>query len=105
MVEFAPNVTPITYEAHGDSGFNLADYEIDEEDDHIFPAAQDLGPPEAKRRRQAPGRRRSQGYIPRPANAFILFRRDFVYQKNARLPEGTDVKHSTLSKIIGEHSF
>ncbi|KAF7345274.1 HMG box domain-containing protein [Mycena sanguinolenta] len=46
-----------------------------------------------------PGKRRSQGYIPRPPNAFMLFRADFVRQKH--VPGSIETNHGSLSKIIG----
>lgn len=46
-----------------------------------------------------PGKRRSMGYIPRPPNAFMLFRADFVRQKH--VPGSIETNHGSLSKIIG----
>ena len=40
------------------------------------------------------------GYIPRPPNAFMLFRADFVRQKH--VPGSIEQNHGSLSKIIGE---
>jgi hypothetical protein len=42
------------------------------------------------------------GYIPRPANAFMLFRADFVRQKH--VPGSVEASHGSLSRIIGEFS-
>ena len=53
------------------------------------------------RRRLPPGKRLSQGYIPRPPNAFMLFRANFVRQKH--VPGTIETNHGSLSKIIGEH--
>jgi hypothetical protein len=39
------------------------------------------------------------GYIPRPPNAFMLFRADFVRQKH--VPGSIETNHGSLSKIIG----
>ncbi|KAG6877223.1 hypothetical protein C0993_009329 [Termitomyces sp. T159_Od127] len=39
------------------------------------------------------------GYIPRPPNAFMLFRADFVRQKH--VPGTIETNHGSLSKIIG----
>ncbi|KAF8902739.1 high mobility group box domain-containing protein, partial [Gymnopilus junonius] len=39
-------------------------------------------------------------YIPRPPNAFMLFRADFVKQKH--VPGSVETNHVSLSKIIGE---
>ncbi|KAJ8521059.1 hypothetical protein ONZ45_g2200 [Pleurotus djamor] len=105
-VTFAPNVTPTTY---------LAD---DDDDDLLDPSSSNgsptsaLFPPSnpaalqesagsvpARRRRAPPGKRRSLGYIPRPPNAFMLFRADFVKQKH--VPGSIETNHGSLSKIIG----
>ncbi|KAF8144122.1 high mobility group box domain-containing protein, partial [Mycena galopus ATCC 62051] len=39
-------------------------------------------------------------YIPRPPNAFILFRSSFIRSQN--VPGRVEGNHSTLSKIIGK---
>ncbi|KAG8830397.1 hypothetical protein FRC20_008433, partial [Serendipita sp. 405] len=39
------------------------------------------------------------GYIPRPPNAFILFRNDLIARK--AVPTSSEADHSTISKIIG----
>ncbi|KAF9522781.1 high mobility group box domain-containing protein, partial [Crepidotus variabilis] len=51
------------------------------------------------RKRHPPGKRPSQGYIPRPPNAFMLFRADFVKQRH--VPGSIETNHGSLSKIIG----
>ncbi|TCD63369.1 hypothetical protein EIP91_005622 [Steccherinum ochraceum] len=96
-VIFAPNVTPGT--------FTEPEPVIDE-DSPLPPSPSDaLFPPSLNpdanqsRRRVPPGKRRSQGYIPRPPNAFMLFRADFVRQKH--VPGSIETNHSSLSKIIG----
>ncbi|KAI0084079.1 high mobility group box domain-containing protein, partial [Irpex rosettiformis] len=38
-------------------------------------------------------------YIPRPPNAFMLFRANFVRQKH--VPGSIETNHGSLSKIIG----
>ena len=43
------------------------------------------------------------GYIPRPPNAFMLFRADFVRQKH--VPGSIETNHGSLSKIIGLFAF
>jgi len=43
--------------------------------------------------------KRREGYIPRPPNAFILFRSAFIRDQN--VPGRVEGNHSTLSKIIG----
>ncbi|OAX38659.1 hypothetical protein K503DRAFT_849908 [Rhizopogon vinicolor AM-OR11-026] len=64
----------------------------------LFPPSE-LPPQTATRRRVPPGKRRSLGYIPRPPNAFMLFRADFVRQKH--VPGSIETNHGSLSKIIG----
>ncbi|KAJ7238846.1 hypothetical protein B0H12DRAFT_88235 [Mycena haematopus] len=64
----------------------------------LFPPSATPAPPPT-RKRVPPGKRRSQGYIPRPPNAFMLFRADFVRQKH--VPGSIETNHGSLSKIIG----
>lgn len=45
------------------------------------------------------GKRRDPSYIPRPPNAFILFRCAFIKEQN--VPGKVEGNHSRLSKIIG----
>ncbi|KIM41292.1 hypothetical protein M413DRAFT_445326 [Hebeloma cylindrosporum] len=51
--------------------------------------------------RSAPrrGRKKPVNHIPRPPNAFILFRSAFI--KSRHVSTGVETNHSTLSKIIG----
>ncbi|CCA72393.1 hypothetical protein PIIN_06327 [Serendipita indica DSM 11827] len=44
-------------------------------------------------------RKNQEGHIPRPPNAFILFRSDLVARK--AVPTSLEADHSTISKIIG----
>ncbi|KAF7355947.1 Repressor ROX1 [Mycena venus] len=44
-------------------------------------------------------RRQPEGHIPRPPNAFILFRSSFI--RSQRVSPDVETNHSTLSKIIG----
>ena len=46
------------------------------------------------------GRKRDASYIPRPPNAFILFRSSFI--RSQQVPGKVEGNHSTLSKIVGE---
>ncbi|KIM70917.1 hypothetical protein SCLCIDRAFT_18884 [Scleroderma citrinum Foug A] len=78
---FAHNVT------HGT--FDEADLIDDLIADPSLPSAQLFPPSElpaqpAARRRAPPGKRRSLGYIPRPPNAFVLFRADFVARNTSQ---------------------
>ena len=45
------------------------------------------------------GKRRDPSYIPRPSNAFILFRSAFI--RDRKVSDKVEGKHSSLSKIIG----
>ena len=96
-VTFAPNVTPVTY--------NEQDELLDENalaeapEGALFPPSQSPPPPPETKRRTG-GKRRSQSHIPRPPNAFMLFRADFVRQKH--VPGSIETSHVSLSKIIGQ---
>ncbi|KAF8976161.1 hypothetical protein BDQ17DRAFT_1441241 [Cyathus striatus] len=93
-ISFAPNITPITYADPSDSDSESPPSPTI----HLFPPSSLPAPPPT-RKRQPPGKRRSQGYIPRPPNAFMLFRADFVRQKH--VPGTIETNHGSLSKIIG----
>lgn len=97
-VSFAPNITPVTYNDQDDLD---EDALAESSQSALFPPSQSPAPlpplPEMKRR---PGKRRSQSHIPRPPNAFMLFRADFVRQKH--IPGSIETSHVSLSKIIGE---
>ncbi|TFK66380.1 hypothetical protein BDN72DRAFT_899899 [Pluteus cervinus] len=94
-VTFAPNVTPGTFtEPEGASSAS----EPSSPTSTLFPPSTEPAPPPA-RKRIPPGKRPSQGYIPRPPNAFMLFRADFVRQKH--VPGSIETNHGSLSKIIG----
>ena len=96
-VTFAPNVTPVSY--HDDSSTSEPGSPTSAAPSSaIFPPSETPAPPPA-RRRCPPGKRRSLGYIPRPPNAFMLFRADFVRQKH--VPGTIETNHGSLSKIIG----
>ncbi|KAG6827229.1 hypothetical protein H0H92_012711 [Tricholoma furcatifolium] len=94
-VTFAPNVTPISYAE--DEGSSSSDSESPSIAP-LFPPSENPAPAPS-RRRAPPGKRRSMGYIPRPPNAFMLFRADFVRQKH--VPGTIETNHGSLSKIIG----
>ncbi|KAI6097210.1 hypothetical protein F5141DRAFT_1150090 [Pisolithus sp. B1] len=95
-VTFAPNVTPVTY--NDPLSFDISTAEPHSPTSHLFPPSESPAPPPS-RRRVPPGKRRSLGYIPRPPNAFMLFRADFVRQKH--VPGSIETNHGSLSKIIG----
>ncbi|KAG5642355.1 hypothetical protein DXG03_002979 [Asterophora parasitica] len=93
-VTFAPNVTPISFVEPDDGSCSTASSPTST----LFPPSATPAPPPT-RRRAPPGKRRSMGYIPRPPNAFMLFRADFVRQKH--VPGTIETNHGSLSKIIG----
>ncbi|KAG8217018.1 hypothetical protein J3R82DRAFT_7334 [Butyriboletus roseoflavus] len=97
-VTFAPNVTPGTYKESDDLTLETVDEVSLSPDAQLFPPSEQLPNP-ASKRRAPPGKRRSLGYIPRPPNAFMLFRADFVRQKH--VPGSIETNHGSLSKIIG----
>ncbi|PIL23039.1 transcription factor [Ganoderma sinense ZZ0214-1] len=94
-LSFAPNVTPSTY-VEVDDDIN-GDANPPSPTTALFPPTEP--PPAPTRRRLPPGKRLSQGYIPRPPNAFMLFRANFVRQKH--VPGSIETNHGSLSKIIG----
>ncbi|KAF9234722.1 hypothetical protein BU15DRAFT_78731 [Melanogaster broomeanus] len=97
-VTFAPNVTPGTYTESDDVSFESTPESSLPTNAQLFPPSE-LPPNPPTRRRAPPGKRRSLGYIPRPPNAFMLFRADFVRQKH--VPGSIETNHGSLSKIIG----
>ncbi|KAG5715216.1 Repressor ROX1 [Termitomyces sp. T112] len=96
-VTFAPNVTPVTF-VEEEELTSPSSPEPASPTSALFPPSETPAPPPA-RRRAPPGKRRSMGYIPRPPNAFMLFRADFVRQKH--VPGTIETNHGSLSKIIG----
>lgn len=109
-IAFAPNVTPGTYVEPG-SEEDMASLPPDgvqlpsphDAASLLFPpSGSSMAAPTSTttgRKRYPPGKRPSQGYIPRPPNAFMLFRADFVKQRH--VPGSIETNHGSLSKIIG----
>ncbi|KAI9458731.1 hypothetical protein HD554DRAFT_2138637 [Boletus coccyginus] len=97
-VTFAPNVTPGTYNDSDHPALDTPDEPALPPDAQLFPPSEHPSVP-ASKKRTPPGKRRSLGYIPRPPNAFMLFRADFVRQKH--VPGSIETNHGSLSKIIG----
>ncbi|EIN08248.1 hypothetical protein PUNSTDRAFT_143890 [Punctularia strigosozonata HHB-11173 SS5] len=100
-VTFAPNVTPGTYSTDPAASLAAADPDSKPEA-QLFPvvdAPSTGAKPDAPKRRAPPGRRRSVGHVPRPPNAFMLFRANFVKQKH--VPGSIETNHGSLSRIIG----
>lgn len=58
-------------------------------------------PPPTRPRRRGP-RRDSVEHIPRPPNAFMLFRQNFVHQRH--VPGSIETNHNSLSRIVGEYT-
>ena len=87
-IEFTPNVTPTTF--------------TDDTPPLLQPATAYIFPPEEEafaNENPKPRGRKGSGYIPRPPNAFILFRSSFI--KSQHVTSDVETNHSTLSKIIG----
>ena len=95
-LSFAPNVTPSTF-VEVDDDIN-GDANPPSPSTALFPPTEPATTAPT-RRRLPPGKRLSQGYIPRPPNAFMLFRANFVRQKH--VPGSIETNHGSLSKIIG----
>ncbi|KAI0338069.1 hypothetical protein BDW22DRAFT_1423288 [Trametopsis cervina] len=94
---FAANMTPITYST-------------DQHSFELTPAATAPGtfmyepPPDlvvAEPTKTSHAKKKDESYIPRPPNAFILFRSSFI--KAQHIPEKIEGNHSHLSKIIGKY--
>jgi len=96
---FAPNMTPGTF-VESENGHDPI--ESLSSSSALFPPSEAM-PIASRRRRAPPGKRLSRGYIPRPPNAFMLFRADFVRQKH--VPGSIETNHGSLSKIIGGNLF
>lgn len=88
-IAFAPNVTPGTYHDPPSPADTSAE-------SLLFPTCDDGG---AAARRAAHAKKRPENHIPRPPNAFILFRSSFIKQQH--VSSEVETNHSTLSKIIG----
>ena len=87
-IEFTPNVTPTTF--------------TEDTPPPLQPSAAYIFPPEEEpfaNENPKPRGRKGSGYIPRPPNAFILFRSSFI--KSQHVTSEVETNHSTLSKIIG----
>lgn len=89
-LSFAVNVTPITY---SDTPPPLVDCPPSEF--IMFPPTGEISAP----RRQPHSKKKPENHIPRPPNAFILFRSSFI--KSQHVSTEVETNHSTLSKIIG----
>ncbi|KAF7310871.1 Phosphoacetylglucosamine mutase [Mycena chlorophos] len=94
-IGFAPNLTE---QAFSDTPPPLVDIPATPVSSFIFADESSFaGAPQETRRIHA--RKKSSGHVPRPPNAFILFRSSFI--KSQQVSETVETNHSTLSKIIG----
>lgn len=100
-VQFAFNVTPVYYTAPSPTPSQYGCPLPTSLPLPLFPPCA-TSAPAPTRRRVPPGGRRSQGYVPRPPNAFMLFRADFVRRKH--VSGSIETYHDSLGKIIGQLS-
>ncbi|TDL25438.1 hypothetical protein BD410DRAFT_801461 [Rickenella mellea] len=89
---FAPNVTPVTFIEPPPSVEDVP------AESTLFPSAFEE-PVTSAPRRQTHGKKRAEDHIPRPPNAFILFRSSFI--KSQHVSSEIEGNHGTLSKIVG----
>jgi hypothetical protein len=88
QIAFAPAVTPGTFTEE-------PSVESAESAPSLFPSTLDGAGP----KRPGHGKKKADDHIPRPPNAFILFRSSFI--KSRHVSTEVETNHSTLSKIIG----
>jgi hypothetical protein len=84
QIAFAPAVTPGTFPEES----------LEEGTQTLFPSTDGTVP-----RKPGHGKKKAEDHIPRPPNAFILFRSSFI--KSRHVSTEVETNHSTLSKIIG----
>lgn len=89
-ISFATNVTPVTF---NEPCTFVPDTSPSES--LLFPSLEDG----TASRRPAHSKKKPENHIPRPPNAFILFRSAFI--KGQHVSTDVETNHSTLSKIIG----
>ncbi|KIL65747.1 hypothetical protein M378DRAFT_459398 [Amanita muscaria Koide BX008] len=101
-VSFTANMTSTTFDitsshsSQGDDLPPLVDAPVISEFQFFTP---DDGYPNPKSKRVPHSKKRPENHIPRPPNAFILFRSSFI--KSQHVSAEVETNHSTLSKIIG----
>lgn len=89
-IAFAANLTPVTFnETAPSTPTSPASESL------LFPSAD----PAVVSRRPGHTKKKPANHIPRPPNAFILFRSAFI--KSQHVSTEVETNHSTLSKIIG----
>ena len=90
-IEFAQTITPFTY---NDPPTPISDDGSSISDSSLFPPSSD-----STAKKPAHSKKKPENHIPRPPNAFILFRSSFI--KSQHVSTEVETNHSTLSKIIG----
>jgi len=90
---FDSDFTPIPYSP------DSPDIEIAAEQAPRFELVSEEDVPRISATKSSHAKKRGAGHIPRPPNAFILFRSSFI--KSESVPGNIEGNHSTLSKIIG----
>lgn len=91
---FSTDMTPITF-SNGPTSYELPSNGVPPEMSiYSPPASPAFGPIRASH-----AKKRDPSYIPRPPNAFILFRSSFIRAEH--IPGKIEGNHSALSKIIG----
>ncbi|TFK62854.1 hypothetical protein BDN72DRAFT_902886 [Pluteus cervinus] len=116
-IAFTTAMTPITFTSNAGAAFNstppsssLPDSTFDDmpplvdapplsSEFILFPPAEESNLSAAAARKQAHSKKKPENHIPRPPNAFILFRSSFI--KSQHVSTEVETNHSTLSKIIG----
>ncbi|RPD60362.1 hypothetical protein L227DRAFT_563598 [Lentinus tigrinus ALCF2SS1-6] len=92
---FATQLPPISYSIGGPNAELPAEEPAPEMAMYSPPGTPMLAPT-----RSSHAKKRDASYIPRPPNAFILFRSSFI--RAQRIPGEIEGNHSALSKIIGK---
>ncbi|KAH9165614.1 hypothetical protein EDB89DRAFT_290018 [Lactarius sanguifluus] len=90
---FDSDFTPIPYSP------DAPDFEMAAEQAPRFELVSEEDIPRISATKPSHAKKREAGHIPRPPNAFILFRSSFI--KSESVPGNIEGNHSTLSKIIG----
>ncbi|KAI9438838.1 hypothetical protein H4582DRAFT_1951524 [Lactarius indigo] len=90
---FDSDFTPIPYSP------DAPDFEMAAEQAPRFELVSEEDIPPISATKPSHAKKREAGHIPRPPNAFILFRSSFI--KSESVPGNIEGNHSTLSKIIG----
>lgn len=90
-IAFAQTITPFTY---NDPPTPISDDGSYISDNSLFPPSSDCSA-----KKPAHSKKKPENHIPRPPNAFILFRSSFI--KSQHVSTEVETNHSTLSKIIG----